>query len=106
MEYQEILNLDIQNIAITNQQIWRSIYEVIHDDYFKLVKLFPGKIIIPNEVKADQKEMALEIGLYAQGVMSRRSELDDKKEKYNTTQYNFQGQLARKNIGSILIMSG
>ena len=35
------MNLDIENIASTNQQIWRSIYEVIHDDDFKVVKLFP-----------------------------------------------------------------
>ena len=46
-------------------------------------------------------------GLYAQGVMIRRRELDDKKEKYNThkyitSKYNQQEQ----NIGLMLIMSG
>ena len=35
------MNLYIENIASTSQQIWISIYEVIHDDYFKVVKLFP-----------------------------------------------------------------
>ena len=71
MEYQETMNLDIENIAITNQQIWKSIYEVIHDDYFKVVKLFPSEFLnqcknnpnepqnIPNEVKSSLKKMAL-----------------------------------------------
>ena len=40
LEYQETMNLDIENIASTSQQIWRSIYEVIHDYYFKAVKFF------------------------------------------------------------------
>ena len=35
------MNLDIENIASTSQQIWRSIYEVIHDYYFKEVIFFP-----------------------------------------------------------------
>ena len=49
------MNLGIENIASTNQQIWRSIYEVIHDDYFKVVKLFPRELL-------DQcKEMNLRI---------------------------------------------
>ena len=43
LEYQDTMNLDIENISSTNQQIWGSIYEVIHDDYFKVVKLFPRK---------------------------------------------------------------
>ena len=37
LEYQEKMNLDIENIAITSQQIWRSVYEVIHDYSFKAV---------------------------------------------------------------------
>ena len=41
LEYQETMNLDTEKITSTSQQIWRSIYEVIHDDYFKAVKLFP-----------------------------------------------------------------
>ena len=40
LEYQVTMNLDIENIASTYQQIWRSIYEVIDDQYFKVVKLF------------------------------------------------------------------
>ena len=39
LEYQETMNLNIENISITSQQIWRSIYEVINDYYFKAVKI-------------------------------------------------------------------
>ena len=56
------MNIDIENISITSQEIWRSIYEVIHDDDFKTVKLFPTQFLdhckknepknIPNEFKA------------------------------------------------------
>ena len=35
------MNLDIDNIAGTNQQFWISIYEVIDDSYFGVVKLSP-----------------------------------------------------------------
>ena len=42
LEYQETMDLDIEHIASTNQQIWISIYEVIHDYYFKVVKFFPS----------------------------------------------------------------
>ena len=41
LEYQKTMDLDIENIVSTNQQLWRLIYEVIHDDYFKVVKFFP-----------------------------------------------------------------
>ena len=40
LEHQERMNLYIENIASTNQQIWISIYEFIHDHYFKVVILF------------------------------------------------------------------
>ena len=33
-EYEETMNAEIENIAITNQPFWRSIYEVIEDSYF------------------------------------------------------------------------
>ena len=45
------MNLNIKKIASTNQQIWRSIYRVIHDDYFKAVKTFPDKFL--NQCKND-----------------------------------------------------
>ena len=45
LEYQEIIHLDIESIASTSQQIWRSIYEVINDSYFKAVKLFPTNFL-------------------------------------------------------------
>ena len=41
LEYQETMNLYIENIASSSQQIWKLIYEVIDDSYFKAVKLFP-----------------------------------------------------------------
>ena len=41
MEYQKTINLYIEKIASSSQKIRRSIYEVIHDDSFKGVKLFP-----------------------------------------------------------------
>ena len=39
------MNSDIENIASTSQKNWRSIYEVIHDDYFKAVKIFPTQFL-------------------------------------------------------------
>ena len=43
-KYKETTNLDIENISSTSQQIWKSIYGVIHDYYFKSVKFFPTKV--------------------------------------------------------------
>ena len=87
LEYQETMNSYIENIASTSQKIWRSIYEVIHDDYFKAVNFFPTEFLdhckknepqnIPNEVKKDFKNMDLKNGLYSQVVMICRRELDD-----------------------------
>ena len=37
LEYQETMNLDIENIASSSQQIWISIYEVIDDTYLKYI---------------------------------------------------------------------
>ena len=45
LEYQETINLNIENIASTSQNIWRSIYEVIGDSYFNVVKLFPTELL-------------------------------------------------------------
>ena len=68
LEYQETMNLDIENISSLNQQLWMSIYEVIDDSNFKVVKLFPTEFLyqcknsknepqnIPNEVRADFKK--------------------------------------------------
>ena len=41
LEYQETINLDTKNIANTSRHICISIYEIIYDDCFKAVKLFP-----------------------------------------------------------------
>ena len=43
--YQETINLEIENVASTNQQIWRSIYKVIDYSYFKAVELFPTQFL-------------------------------------------------------------
>ena len=51
MEYQETMDLEIEKIASTSQQIWRSIYRVIHDDYFKAVKKIPELFL--NQCKND-----------------------------------------------------
>ena len=45
LEYQETMNLDIENIASTSQNICRSIYEVTNDDYFEAVEFFPTEIL-------------------------------------------------------------
>ena len=104
LEYQETMNLDIENIASSSQQIWRSIYEVIDDTYLKKMKLFPTEFLdhckkkinepqnIPSEFKTVILKKALEQGLYTQVVMIRRKESDYIKEKYKTKKYNFQGQ--------------
>ena len=39
------MNLYIENIASTSKTNWISIYEVIRDDYFKAVKLFPTQFL-------------------------------------------------------------
>ena len=39
------MNLDIENIASTSQNICRSIYEVTNDDYFEAVELFPTEFL-------------------------------------------------------------
>ena len=65
LEYQETMNVDIENIANQKQPFWWSIYEVIDDSYFEVTKLFPTEFTnqcrnnpnephkITSEVKAD-----------------------------------------------------
>ena len=74
MEYQITMNVYIKNISSTNKQVWRSIYEVIDDPYFKVVKILPSTFKnqcknnqnkpqnIPNEVKADLKKCLWKMG--------------------------------------------
>ena len=66
LKYQEKMNVVIENIASKKQPFWRSIYEVIDDLYFEVVKLFPTTFLnqctnnpdkhqnIPSEVKTDK----------------------------------------------------
>ena len=56
MEYQERLNLDIENIASTNQQFCRSIYEGIDDSYLKVIKLFPTECLDQCKEKPNQPQ--------------------------------------------------
>ena len=39
------MNLDIQNIASSSQQIWITIHEVIHETYFFKIELFPTEFL-------------------------------------------------------------
>ena len=98
------MNLDIENIDSINQQIWRSIYEVIHDDYFKAVTLFPTQFLDhckkmnlqTYQIKSKQlKKIATKQGLYAQFFMIHRRKSSDKKEKGKTKKYKPQVQSAR-----------
>ena len=41
LEYQETINVDIENIACKKQPFWRPIYEVVDKSYFEETKLFP-----------------------------------------------------------------
>ena len=42
-EYQETINLYIENIASKKRTFWRPIYKVIENSYFEATKLFPTK---------------------------------------------------------------
>ena len=48
------MNLDIEKITRKDQQVWRSIYEVIDDSYFKVVKLSPTTFL--NQCKKNPIE--------------------------------------------------
>ena len=66
-EYQEIINVDVENIANNNKN-WRPIYEVIDDSFFAATKIFPTEFLdqcknnpnepqnIPYEVKVALKK--------------------------------------------------
>ena len=84
------MNLDIKNIASTSKKNWKSIYEVIHDDYFKAVTFISTEFLkqckkskwASEHNKWSQssfKNMAMENRLYTQVVVIHRSELYGKK---------------------------
>ena len=54
MEYQETMNVDIEKIDSTKQPFWGSIYKVIYDSYFELVKQF--RKIFLNQCKNNPNE--------------------------------------------------
>ena len=54
LKYQETMNVDIENIVSKKQPFWRSIYEIIDDSYFEVVKLFPTTFL--NQCRNDPNE--------------------------------------------------
>ena len=44
MEYQETMNVGIENIASKKQPFWRPIYEVLENSYLEATKLFPTRL--------------------------------------------------------------
>ena len=45
MEYQERMNVDVENIFNKKQKIWRPKYEVIDNSYFVATKIFPTELL-------------------------------------------------------------
>ena len=74
VEYQETMNVDIENIASKKQLFWTPIYEVIENSSFEETKLFPTTFLnqcknnpnepqnIPNEVKVALKQFICKMG--------------------------------------------
>ena len=64
MEYQETMNVYIENISSKKQPFWGQIYEVIENSYFEETDFFPKTYLnqrinnpndthnIPNEIKS------------------------------------------------------
>ena len=64
MEYQENVNVGIENVSSKKQPSWRPIYEVIDNSYFVETKFFSTEFLdqcrnnpnepqnIPNEIKS------------------------------------------------------
>ena len=64
-------------------------------EFLDRCKKYPNKYqFLPSEVKVALEKMAMEQGLYAQVVMIRQKDSENKKEKENTKKYNFQGKSA------------
>ena len=96
LEYQETMNVEIENIASEKQPSWIPIHEVIENSYFAETKCFPTEFLdqyrnnpnepqnILNKTKAALKKKAMKNGLYAQVVMIHRRDSENKKEKEKT----------------------
>ena len=109
------MNIFIENINTfekrnkVNEKQWRTIYEVIEEDYFEESGIFPDDFIklckdnanesqfVPLEVQNNINIMATEQGLYAQVVMLRRKYLKFIAENNNKNEakFKFQGHSAR-----------
>ena len=111
--YKEKMNEDIGTIdkndnskQIVQETKWRTIYEVIYEDYIKKYNIFPDAFITkckqcPNEpqnISSDEKNnikcMAMEQSLYAQVIMFRQKDLkfDAADKNKNESKFKFQGQ--------------
>ena len=88
---------------------WRTIYEVIDEDYIKKSNIFPDAFItkckqctnepqnISSDVKNNIKRMSMEQSLYAQVIKFRRKYLkfDAADKNKNESKFKFQGQSRR-----------
>ena len=61
---------------------------------------------LPSDVKIFLKRMAMEQGLYAKTVMTRRKDLDNEKKRKIPGNITSKGSLQDKYSRSILVMSG
>ena len=91
---------------------WRTIYEVIDEDYIKNSNVFPDAFItkykqcpnvpqtISNDVKNNIKLMAMEQSLYVQVIKFRRKDLefDAADKNKNESKFQFQGQSGRSRL--------
>ena len=69
LEYQERLNIDIENISKNKTKNWRPMYEIIDTSFFAATKRFPPEFLdhcknnrnepqsLPSEVKVSLKKM-------------------------------------------------
>ena len=71
LKYQETMNLEIENIAITNKQVWRSVYDEIHDEYFKAVKLFPAQCSDHCKKRTSKHTKLIESSFKKDGFVTR-----------------------------------
>ena len=117
--YKDNINEDIETIdknenikQIFQKTKWRTIYEVIDEDYIKNSNIFPDTSItkcklcpnipqtISNYVKNYIKRMEMEQSLYAQVIKFQRKDLkfDAADKNKNESKFKFQGQSGRSRL--------